>query len=124
MQKEKHLGPKEVLTKELAAKIASRIIVRKGGLHLVGDNGGPLKVLARGDDGPEGKRGPKGCAGDTGPQGGRGIGGDVGPVGPVGPAGTKGSDGKAVRGERGEQGPAGLPPGELINVMNTINDLK
>ncbi len=60
MLKEKHLPPKEELTELLAAKIASRIIVRKGGLFLTGEGGGKLSVLAQGDPGEPGKTPVKG----------------------------------------------------------------
>ncbi len=51
--KEKHLPPKESLTEELAAKIVGRIILKKGKMHLVGEGGGDLAVLAQGDDGEQ-----------------------------------------------------------------------
>ncbi len=62
--KVKHQPQEQTLTEELAAKIASRIVVKGGGLHLVGNNGGKLAVMAQGDDGEPGPRGQKGIEGD------------------------------------------------------------
>ncbi|GAG24475.1 unnamed protein product, partial [marine sediment metagenome] len=72
--KQKHLPPKEDLTEKLAAKLVSRIIVKKGGLFLTGEGGGKLSVLAQGDEGEQGDKGTKGDKGDRGVgiQGGRG----------------------------------------------------
>ena len=103
--KQKNSGLKEEFTEFLAAKIASRIIVKSGGLFLAGEDGGALDVLAQGDDGQEGQRGPRGLTGEEGPIG---LKGDDGPIGPRGEKGVQGNEGKQGQtGQRGETGEKG-----------------
>jgi len=58
MNKRDFSGQKTKSERELIAEnISKRIIVKQGGLHLVGDNGGQLEVLAQGERGMPGKDG-------------------------------------------------------------------